>query len=1116
MAATPLPGSYPDSIPPTPEETLQQPGQMDHQYHQRNKLHKPGELRGHKHTDSGVVMPDSDPIQSSRPIHSNWRGPDEAVGGGTYVRNDPQATAPRESTRSKLGTMMPTHETEDNTSLGTNDNRNSATAGKTGAIRSVGAAESNTMRSSQQGKAVSNESPPYWGNLPQGEAGAVYNTVRGHGSAADDHEEHHHLPPKSASTSPGRAVIAGEVANYPRGGVYNTVTGHGSQDQESRRHLQQRSLEENSNNERTAVGGPTNETMLTAPLHTELDGRRDVGHHATFDESQDVAPGFLPETAVRDDVMLAEAAARDAGSAPTQAPTEVTSQQRAFPLVTGHPEGRNNRRTSESPSRHGAAAGLAGVGAGAAAAGYVGKRRRGSTPANRQRDNSMSTTEEERHRTAERAVTGKRRSSHPRSPVGKPRSHEEEPPKEEKRHSIFGLFHRRKDEGEKENRRRSASEHRREPARQDAVGATGNSPNRLRKASKGEPGPERRRSMSSARIDDEEHPNHKKEKAVAGAAAGAGAFGLFHHAKRNSKGEEIRDAANLDRAPMSASAGGAGPAGGTMQQIEEVPTPFEHPREAPMVPSEGPKKAAGNTGHSGQYNKLAFGTPSGVHSAAAPEGERGDVMSNQPDNYVIASSGVPLGITQQSVTSGVRKDERGAGQTTHNRGDHGIVTQEPGNYNIIGSGIPSGIKQQASSGYESGERSVGQKHNTDSGRDTITQEPGQYNTLASGIPSGIKQSSSTTGIGSGGRETTTGDTRDGDEDKLEYNILPSGTVSGVKVKPKSPRYSGQGADQVLHADNQAGHGQYNTLSSGTASGINPETLHHHEPQGPTNMTSGARALNDRSAPSVAATQYTEQQHEFLPVPSQIKRGRTHPQRPTNASQESLPGVTTYPHPEVTQNMSPEVMPDAYTTTTTAAPAAAGFAAGAAVVGAGAAATASKSSHIPQGQYDLTSQQQQQQAGADAPKHLSPEVMPAAYTAPGAPQSSRLHQRQQQQQQQSPAASAEAPTHMSPEVMPAAYTASSSAALAHRQPHAQPQSRSHQQLQQQPRDFDPALAPASSSWGPAGLAGAAGPGFYAGGSRPVVHRCQHCGGENDISGYLEKFAHEMGLGGGRGV
>ncbi|KAK4249154.1 hypothetical protein C7999DRAFT_39713 [Corynascus novoguineensis] len=939
---------------------------MDHHHHQRNKLHKPGELRGHKHTDSGVVMPDSDPIQSSH----------EAVGGGTYVRNDPQTTAPRESIRSKLGTMMPTHETQNNTSLGTNDNRNSATAGKTGAIRSVGAAESDTMRSTQQGKAVSNESPPYWGNLPQGEAGAVYNTVKGHGSAADDHEEHHHLPPKSASTSPGRAIIAGEVANNPRGGVYNTVTGHGSQDQESRRHLQQRSPEENSNNERTAVGGSTNETMLAAPLHTELDGRRDVGHHATFAESREVAPGFLPETAVRDDVMLAEAAARDARFAPTQAPTEVTSQQRAFPLVTRHPEGRNDRRTSESPSRHGTAAGFAGVGAGAAAAGYVGKRRRGSTPANRQRDDSMSASEEEWHRTVGRAVTGKRRSSHPRSPVGKPHSQEEEPPKEEKRHSIFGLFHRRKDEGEKDNRRRSASEHR-EPARQDVVGATGNSPNRLRKASKGEPGAERRRSMPSARIDDEEHPNHKKENAAAGATAGAGAFGLFHHAKRNSKGEEVQDTANLDRAPMSASAGGAGPAGGTMQQIEE----------APMVPSEGKKFAAGNTGHSGQYNTVASGntlnrnqggyrnqactatneprdyhtlvsgTPSGIHSAAAPEGERRDVMSNQPDNYnVIASSGAPSGIMQ-----------------------HG------------------------------------------SGGGAITQEPGQYNTLASGIPSGIKQPSSTTGTGSGGHAATTSDTRDGDEDKLEYNILPSGTVSGIKVKPKSPRHNGQAADQ-----------------------------------GPTDITSGARALNDRSAPSAAATQHPEEQHEFLPVPSQIKRDRTHPQRPTNASQESLPGVTTYPHPE------------------------------------------------------------QQQAGADAPKHLSPEVMPAAYTAPGAPQSSRLHQSQQQQQQQPPAASAAAPMHMSPEVMPAAYTTSSSAARAHRQPHAQPQSQSRQQLQQQPRDFDPALAPANTSWSPTGLAGAAGPGPHAGGSRPVVHRCQHCGGENDISGYLEKFAHEMGLGGGRDV
>jgi len=69
-------------------------------------------------------------------------------------------------------------------------------------------------------------------------------------------------------------------------------------------------------------------------------------------------------------------------------------------------------------------------------------------------------------------------------------------------------------------------------------------------------------------------------------------------------------------------------------------------------------------------------------------------------------------------------------------------------------------------------------------------------------------------------------------------------------------------DQAMHADDdQTGHGQYRTLASGTASGINPEILQQQQPQ---------------------------------------------PQQ----EQQQGPGAA--------RHMSPEVMPDAYTTTSSAA------------------------------------------------------------------------------------------------------------------------------------------------------------------------------------------------------
>jgi len=1041
------------------------------------------------------------------------------VGGGTYVRDYIQPTAPLETIRTKLSTTTPTHETENDAALRSNVGRESA-AGATGTAGTLAGMETPRAKTFEnpepatQDSQTSANSAPYWGSLPTGADGAVYNTVTGHGSATDDHGEHHHLPPKSASASSARAVIAGKVANSPRGGVYNTVTGHGSQDEEVRRHGQPRDLDDNTN--MAAVGGGYAAPLADVPEH----GRQGTSHQAAFADSQNTAPGFLPETAVRDDVLLAEAAKGNAGLAHSQE-TQEAAPHRAFPLSGAPFEGVNDPRESASPSRHGAAAGIAGLGAGAAAAAYVGKRRTGNTPADQNRtqseslhpDNRHQTVggvhQEDRHRTVAGvhpdnrhqtvggvhpedrhqtvgihqedrhqtvggvypedrhqtvgtvqpdnrhqtvggAVTGKRQPSQPRSPVEKSSSHEEESPKGEKKHRILGIFHRHRDDGKEDNRRKSVGEHA-EPAKQDIAAV--NSPNRLRKLTKGESATERRRSRSSARTDEEEHPNHNKEKAAAGAAAGAGVLGLLHHRKRNSISERPQDTTNPISEPMSANVGGAGPAGSAgdaLHQIEEVSTPYEHPREPPMPPAgnEG-LIAAGAAGPSGHYGVLGSGTPSGVtqgsHLGAqgtttnepsnSHETTRRDVVSGHPGNHnALASSGIPASEAPRehmlAREPGNYNVLQSSGTSTADRTQmdgSGAVTQGTGNYNTLASGIPSGIKQQSStSGAGVGDGSAATQTQR-GGIGNVTQEPGNYNTLASGIPSGIKQESSSAGTGTGNLHAATDNAR-GTELKPEYNVLPSGTLSGVKVKPKPPHDSSHTSDPVLHADNQAAHGQYNTLASGTASGVNPDTL-RHQPQGPSDMTSRAQALNDQPDPNATATQ----QHEFIPmpIPSHVKRDRSQQQHPSNASQESLPGITTYPHPEMVHNMSPEVMPAAYT-----------------------ASAPGRS----QGQ-----QQQQQQAQA----HTQPQYQ------------SQYPPQQQQQQQETPA---------------------------------------------KDRILNPALAAATTPWASSAAAGKSaagvgqgqGQGGVAGRGR-TVHTCQHCGGENDITGYLDRFAREMALGaGGKGV
>ncbi|KAK3299583.1 uncharacterized protein B0H64DRAFT_317960 [Chaetomium fimeti] len=899
---------------------MQQPVQSDQHQRQRNKLHKPADPRGHGYTDSGVGMTRSVPIEPSTHEEPNWNGPDEAVGGGTYVRDYAQPTGPPEPTGTDLNTgTTPAQHTESDT-LPREEAGGLSAAAMMGGVSMAGPDPVGGSDTTSRTHKTSGDGAPYWGNLPSGANGAVHNTVSGHGSATDDHEQHHHLPP--TSTSSDRSVIAGHVANYPRGGVYNTVTGHGSQDQEATHHNQPRGVD-NKNN-MAGVVGPTDDTMLAAPLPDIPEERQKAIRQ----------PILLPETAVRGAVLPAEAASRDAEQSRTSGNAE-SAAPRAFPLVGATTDGSNDQRKSTSPSRYGAAAGAAGLGAGpaAAAAGYLGQQRGRSNPPDQDPRQCTAPNLDNTHQAAGAPVTGKGQPSQQRSPAEKPTSHDDESPKGEKKHRILGIFHRNKDEGKEDAHRKSPGD-RTEVAKEDTT--TVNSPNRLRKLSKGESAMGRRRSPSSAKADPEEQSSHGKEMAAAGAAAGAGAFGFLHHRKKKSTSENPKDTTNPTLVSKSVDSGGTGPAGETLHQVGEVSTPFEHPREPPMPPPE-------NEQQPGNYNVLATGTPSGISHGAQPATK--GAMTNEPRNYHTLASGTASGINSAHP------------ETTRQN----VVSSEPGGYNVLGSSGKPPVEGGAQ------DRSGGR----------VTQEPGHYNTLASGVPSGINRDSSVPGTQTGDGNTTTGGSRDKGE-STEYNVLPSGTISGVKVKPKSPRHSTHTTDTAMSSDNQHEHGQYNTLASGTASG-------------------------------------QQQQHTFpsgAPIPSHLRHERAHP----NASQESVPGITSYsyahpdttvPPPQQQQHMSPEVMPDAYTASTHPAP---------------------------------VQQEGQQQ-----------------------------HQQQQQQQ--------------------------------------------HQEGQRagEDRRYNPALAAAGGVRG-------VGSGRD-GGVGGRMARCRHCGGENDISEEVERVVREMGMGtrsGGKGA
>lgn len=950
MATTTIPGSYPldDSRAPTPDAAMQQPVQpgntveSQQQHRQRSKLHKPNNPRGHRHTDSGVGLTEPEPTQSSRRNESSQNNPGETFTDSSYSRDHIESSYAANSV-SDMGTLSQSPERHAQARASRDDERT------LGAVRGVAESHrSDNVETANQEQQTSRNSTPYWGDLPRGGGGGIYNSVAGHGSASDDHAEHHHLPERSAASE--RAHIVSPVADYPRGGVYNTVTGHGSHDAESRRHSQpfRGDYQGISNG-----SGPINGLHPT-PLPDITEERRKPS------AQREIVPGFIPETAVRDDVMLAEAASSKKREA---------ASHRAFPLAASHSKRPEDMEESGSGPQYGALAGGTGLGAGVTASELTEKTRNkavGTSSAARDTQHSRATAADKDQHIVDRATPRKHWEEKEQTlPAKKSRSHEDTPIKGEKKHKIFSILHRHKDDSSKENRstrqqRSNSTGDHTKPIKQDAAtngAATPSTPNRLRKQSKSEGTRERRKSPEPAKVNVEDRFGNGK-KTVLGVAAGASGP---HH-----KHKDIEVTGNTQG--MGNSDVRAGPAGEAPSQVEEVSTPFEHPREPPMPPLSGSDEAA-----PGESNVVASGTPSGMNRAAAarPVGKttESDIIAREPGDYTVHRSSATPNFMHSSSTKHT-----------------GITAQESDAHNVSGSGVSSSFK-----------------------RDTLALAPGAGEDGAPHDPAAGSKGS----------------------DSVEYNCLPSGTPSGVKVKGKESR-SCHTTREPVHGHDQDGHNQYSTLASGTMSGTALET-HSTTAR---DFTARADDLKDLPIPSAAATNLSNptglnQQSAGGNISSHGGRRVT----PTasygvnmvpNRTRESAPDATTYPHPQMVHNMSPEVMPAAY--------------------------TASAPRHVsPQTQQDRD----------DMVRNMSPEVMPAAYRA-SVPRSQPT------------------PNNEQPPVLPPLDDFG----------------QNDRASPQKDRPANPALAAATASWG----VPSAGQGLGAGASK-VTHQCQHCGRENDISGYF---------------
>ncbi|KAK4463577.1 hypothetical protein QBC42DRAFT_173297 [Cladorrhinum samala] len=1090
-----LPGAYPGSAPATPsDETTatpqpQQPVEAPHQHnhYDRNKLHNREDPRGHAVTDSGVGLTDSEPIYTTQNEY-HWKAPSEAVGGGTYSREQSAAfEAPRQrdlprnpdlasrgaehdvhtrvpkadTTRAKL----PPRESEEEF-----PQRQSEGGSRLSGIDYNGSDKSMTEHvPTRTGGQTDGGFPPYWGALPKAAGGGIYNTVVGHGSANDDHDQHHGL--------------------HQRGGIHNSVAGHGSNDTESQRH----SFSQSGQNFTPVAGnaGPSSSSpaasggLLAAPLPKIAEG----------EQKKSFAPSAADyKTPGHGEALLAAPAARSAepqvsSKTSIAQPKPEQPHQRAFPLAPSHAGREDERKRSSSQTRNPALAAAAGLGAGAAAYGLADKHEKDKlqaepTRAAQQTRHSRSTSEDHGRQPPVGIFARRSREERRSSSADK---HNKNLHSEEKRHSkIFGRFHRNKDEDPNEH----TPAH--EPAgksvdypMENMAGIAPASPktrNVLRKGSRNE-GARGSREPST----DREHSRHRKEKVAA--AAGVGALGLHHHKKEENlkdasrrssmseTGKPVADAAHpplgargannngnaaaapVRHAQVAAAGAGAGLLAGVggygmakrndvpeHETIQEVSTPFEHPREPPLPP------------HAGESE---FGHASGPTSTT---------MAHHAHNEPRAAfTALPT-----AASAGLKPAHAPASDAS----SRGVVTQQPGEYNQLPSGTASGVKQEAThssgSGASKGLMAAGalgaasaMKHDNYRPSESTTSQKGvsgDYRHLPSGTASGVKVEgaghSPEHNVASHGRGT------DG------YNHLHSGTASGVK--PPTSSATNTAAAAARPANERTDSGPYNKLPSGTPSGVkikskeqrtrrtsepavNAQTYSSNMP--PRQSLDASSARKDLPLPPSSSSPTDANSpihHTILRAP---ETGRAaYPE----TQDRSTMHATAYPNAAQAKNMSPEVMPESY-----------------------------RESVMP----PHTSQPQE--------KNMSPEVMPESYRhSVIPPHTSRSHG---------------AERDVSPRGTTTNDVVSSAPAWQQSKPSApepsipvpssnQAQNNTLPQSKDRSAAIDPALAAATASWGVQGSTIGHVPI-----TDKVTHKCEHCGNDTDITSYVRR-AQESLLGG----
>lgn len=664
------------------------------------------------------------------------------------------------------------------------------------------------------------------------------------------------------------------------------------------------------------------------------------------------------------------------------------------------------------------------------------------------------------------------------------------------------------------------------------------------------------------------------------------------------------------------------------------------------------------TSQPGNYNTLASGTPSGVDTTAPVIKDTENRSPINPADHMILASSLPShksekqqGPTTQQpgdynhlntgTPSGVAIDNANVGRARSE--DQPRTTQQPGNYKHLATGTPSGVIAGATSHQQPSARraSEGVKHNASTDAVRTDSEEGLYNKLSSGTPSGVKISPHHSPRGShssaGPAAMTEPVTRADHQDKDGiYRTLASGTVTGVNVaamhdnrdKAKddikdeiheqsttntlaAKSAAQQAAAQPAHTSQHSAvtpvvrSTQYGGLSESETTGADQRGLPPAESQ-------PKAALPPAESQPVAALPPAESQsksghgHSAVVMPTSLHQHKNQNQNQvsdlsaipttTRRTQDHYKPVLSAEPPQ--QFMSPEVMPDAYTTSVPGRNSGAGSGPSVApattepmrakhmspevmpdaytasapghsgaekinrsipeltATGPSFPSAGDRAEHVPESTTERSPYPSAGNRAEEATKHMSPQVMPEAYTA-SVPGHSGAEKTNNGIPLESGVTGRVYPTighehaqpekHMSPEEMPSAYTASapghsvgaekpSLATANDNNASAAPRSSTSPSTSTTSSLINPALAAASGAWSAAsnvassaisGLTGSGGHGqkntsegqgaaapgasgkqqqqqhsSVLGIHKPVPHKCRHCGQDNDVSEVVE--------------